>query len=504
MSALRRIAGVSGLLALMAAMPAAARITPEQAWDIWRELAQSSGQPVTITTSGQNRSGDRLVIEGVTATFSQPNIEARAPLGQIVLRDRGDGTVEATFAPRVDITVNVSEPDSEPVALSLSVTQENYVTIISGTPEAPVFDVSADAVAVSQNAPLVNGAAIPMELNISLAALQGRVAITGSGRRDFTYDFTADSAEANMAATNPKNGGTIESNFSFADLAAEFSGSLPDRAVQSTELRQLIDAGLQFGGSYGTGPAEFTVTISENDLETNVTGSLGETGLRLALGPTGLDYDVSASAIDIAAEGGQVPFPDFRVTAESYRLGLALPLLRSKAPSDFRFALGLVGLVLPDAVWGMLDPGATLPRDPATLVLDTTGKVRLLQDLTTPPGDDSRDIPGELHALTIKDLQLKAVGAALTGSGDFTFDNSDTQTFGGMPRPAGRADLSLAGGNALLDRLIALGVVPQDQAMGFRMMLALFARPGAGPDTLTSTVEITPEGQILANGQRIQ
>lgn len=504
MPLLRRIAGVSGLLTLAIAMPASAQITAEQAWDLWRELAQSSGQPVTITSAAPQRQGDRLVIDDVIARFEQPTIAANAPLGQIVLRDRGDGTVEATFAPRMDITVKVNEPDSEPVEMSLSVTQENYVTIISGTPEAPVFDISADAMDVTQNAPVVNGAAIPMEMNLSLAAIKGRAAVSGSAPRAFTYAFTADGAEANMAATNPENGGTVTSNFSFADLVADFTGTLPDSSIPTTDLRPLLEGGLQVNGSYSTGPTEFTVTISENDTETNVVGNLATTSLKLALGKTGFDYDVAASEIEIGAEGDQIPFPDFRIAADSYRIGVAMPLLREKAPADFRFTLGLVGLVLPDAIWGMVDPGATLPREPATLVLDTAGKVRLLQDLTTPPSETSPEVPGELHALTINELNLKAVGAELKGTGDFTFDNSDTQTFGGMPRPAGRADLSLAGGNTLLDRLIGLGVVPQDQAMGFRMMLALFARPGTEPDTLTSTVEITPEGQILANGQRIQ
>jgi len=55
-----------------------------------------------------------------------------------------------------------------------------------------------------------------------------------------------------------------------------------------------------------------------------------------------------------------------------------------------------------------------------------------------------------------------------------------------------------------MDKLVQMGLLPQEQAMGARMMMGLFARPGEGPDSLTSTLEINAEGHILANGQRIQ
>ena len=39
---------------------------------------------------------------------------------------------------------------------------------------------------------------------------------------------------------------------------------------------------------------------------------------------------------------------------------------------------------------------------------------------------------------------------------------------------------------------------------GTLMMMGLFAKPGEGEDSLTSKIEITEEGGILANGQRLQ
>ena len=49
-----------------------------------------------------------------------------------------------------------------------------------------------------------------------------------------------------------------------------------------------------------------------------------------------------------------------------------------------------------------------------------------------------------------------------------------------------------------------MGYLPEDQAMGMRMMMGMFAVPGDGEDVLTSTIQVKPDGQILANGQRLR
>jgi hypothetical protein len=121
-----------------------------------------------------------------------------------------------------------------------------------------------------------------------------------------------------------------------------------------------------------------------------------------------------------------------------------------------------------------------------------------------PSIQDSDDFPGELKALTLNDLTLEVAGAELVGSGDFTFDNSDKESFDGMPRPEGALDLRLLGGNKLLDSLIQMGIVPEAEAMGARMMMGVFAVPGPSEDELLSRIEVNEEGHVLANGQRIK
>jgi hypothetical protein len=67
------------------------------------------------------------------------------------------------------------------------------------------------------------------------------------------------------------------------------------------------------------------------------------------------------------------------------------------------------------------------------------------------------------------------------------------------PRPG---KLYINGINGLVDKLIQMGLIPEDQAMMPRMMLGMFATP-VGDDMLTSTIEVNAE-YVLANGQRLR
>ncbi|MEY3533708.1 MAG: hypothetical protein RI979_1732, partial [Pseudomonadota bacterium] len=124
------------------------------------------------------------------------------------------------------------------------------------------------------------------------------------------------------------------------------------------------------------------------------------------------------------------------------------------------------------------DPTGAVPHDPATLVIDTTGTALLKADLMA--SAEGTTPVAELHSLNVNDLTARVAGAELTGTGAFTFDNTDLTTFGGMPAPTGKLELKLMGGNGLLDALVSMGMLSEDDAMGARMMIAMFANPGAG------------------------
>ena len=218
----------------------------------------------------------------------------------------------------------------------------------------------------------------------------------------------------------------------------------------------------------------------------------------------GYDFKQTNSAMDMA--GSDFPLPISLTIAETV-FEMLMPIMARDEPQDFELVIGLSDFTMSDLIWGLVDPAGQLPRDAAKLLVSLSGQAKVLENFMDPEfamAMESDAPPAELEALTINELELTAAGASLTGSGDFTFDNSDTITFDGMPRPTGILNVQLAGGNGLLDKLVDMGLIPEDEAGGFRMMMGLFARPGDAPDTLTSTLEINEEGHILANGQRIQ
>jgi hypothetical protein len=156
-------------------------------------------------------------------------------------------------------------------------------------------------------------------------------------------------------------------------------------------------------------------------------------------------------------------------------------------------------------LWGVFDPTGQLPRDPATVLVDLTGKARLLFDFLDPAAAlqaaDPNAAPAEFESLDINRLTIALAGAELTGNGAFTFKNDPAS---GSSTPVGGVNVKLVGGNGLLDKLVALNLVPEQDAMGARLMMGLLAVPGQEPDTLTSKIEVNEDWHIFANGQRIQ
>ena len=100
--------------------------------------------------------------------------------------------------------------------------------------------------------------------------------------------------------------------------------------------------------------------------------------------------------------------------------------------------------------------------------------------------------------LDITDISLKVAGAALDANGAFTFDNSM-----GIPMPLGTATVNVSGANALIDGLIATGLLQEQDAMSARMMMGMFMTP-TGDDSLTSKIEAKEGFAIFVNGQQIQ
>ncbi|MCE8457742.1 DUF2125 domain-containing protein, partial [Rhodovulum sulfidophilum] len=304
-------------------------------------------------------------------------------------------------------------------------------------------------------------------------------------------------AEGRNEDTDVKLVGTVH------DVSSTSDSRMPV-GIDPTELAEMMRAGLMSQGELEHGAMAYAFDLIEDGNKTHAEVSVTSGRIAFDLGGTGVSYDASGNETRMALYDPQLPVPEIEAKMAESGIHFEMPLIKADEPSDFGLGIRLKDLTVNDEVWATFDPTEQLPRDPATLLVDLAGKTRLLTDFTDADVTESDGIPAELDALNVKDMQLKLAGADLTGSGAFTFDNSDKVTFDGMPLPEGSLSLRLEGANALLDKLVAMGLVPEDQVMGLRMMMGMFARPGDGPDTMVSEITVSDGGQVRANGQRLR
>jgi hypothetical protein len=277
--------------------------------------------------------------------------------------------------------------------------------------------------------------------------------------------------------------------------------TLPPAVNAGSDLNALLDAGMETTGTFTTAASAVTMMVATPSGVSEATFLTGPGRIDARMAAEGATYAIRQTELQADLRTDQVPLPLTFAIAEG-ALNLTLPLRQSDVPQDFALGLDMQGFAPSETLWGIFDPSAQLPRDPMSVTLDLDGTARLLFDMLDPaPAVATGPLvaPAEIETVDINQIRIAAVGAELTGRGGFTFDNN-----GDVPMPKGAIDMILKGGNGLIDALIASGILPEQQAIGLRMMMGLLARPVEGADTMTSRIEVNAEGHVLANGQRIR
>jgi hypothetical protein len=501
-----RAAGAASILAISASA-GWADVTPQEVWADWKSYLSGVGYDVTATESS---SGGELTVSNVSVGISIPDAQGNfsVTIPQIVLTDNGDGTVNVAFPAEFPVSTSVVVEGEDPVDIVLNYSHQDHEMTVSGTPEDMITEYSAASASVALASLTADGEQIPASVfngSMTMTNYSTTTRSVLSDIREYSQALSADSLSYNMGFQDPSSDDQGSFTGNLQDVAFEGVADIPLEAFDSTDMRAMLDAGSAFDGdfSFGAGNSSMSGT---GDGEAFAFESASQGGV-LGVGMNGehIAYDLLQEGLSVTISSGEIPFPLMLSMAQA-GFNLAMPVAQTDEEQDFEFGIVLGDFTMPETLWGIFDPTAILPRDPATIIVDLSGKARMLFDILDPEaaiamGDQP---PGELNALTINELVVSAAGAEMTGKGDFTFDNSDLQSFDGMPAPSGKANLTLAGANALLDKLGQMGFIGDEEAMGARMMMGLLAVPGDAPDTLKSEIEITGEGHILANGQRIK
>lgn len=515
---LRKLAG-STAVALSLSAPAFADVTPEQVWENWQAYAASNGQ--TVTTESVERDGDTLVVTGMKLAIAQEGLTGSGTIAEMRFQDKGDGTVQVSMSESypIELTVDPEEEGAEPTTISIEIQQPGLAVVASGDVAETSYDFTAPEVTVAlKSIEGVDVEAVDLTAQAALANVAGKYIITaGEGDKSaLNSSFSAESMTITVDATDPDPspaegemaGGpaTVKFNMAMADITGTTNGSLLGAAsmVDMSDMSAALAAGFATDGTLTTGLTTYDMEVTDARGPTKITGQAATNTIGFALDATKLSYSVGSTATTLSMTAPDIPFPQVNLAYAEAAFNFLMPVSPSDQPSDFAFLTKIVDLTISDEIWAIFDPTSQLPRDPATLVIDTKGTAKLTANLMDPDamaalGDQP---PGELNSLDITELRAKIAGAELTGNGALTFDNTDLVTYGGMPAPTGKIDLKLVGGNTLMDKLVAMGLLPEDQVMGFRMMLSMFAN-ATGEDELTSTLEFK-DGGFFANGQQLQ
>lgn len=510
MTAFARLGCTTALAALISPHIALADINADDVLQNMTDYMAPLGARVNAT---QARSGDMLSLNDILFDFTLPMAAgtAQIKISNLTMKELGDGRVEITYPNPLTYEIEAIIADEGRFAGNLEITHEGMQVIASGTPSDISYDYAAQTLSIALSGlemPEVEDAKAEMSFNISgLAGVSrvktgNQVQLTDNSKAAaYDYDF-AMSDEDGVRVTGKGNG---------TDLVSDVDATLLPGGMDLMNVAAAIRAGFRFnvgmrmGSSMSSQSASLGgAVLSEQSTKTgtqNVSYQLDENGLSLNGGAQ--DVDVSFFAPE------DIPLP-IAFAAQSVSAEMSLPLTKGDAPQEAAIAMNLEGTTISEDLWAMFDPGQIFPRDPATLKLDLTAQVKNMIDWLDFGQVAALDVTGampiEPQTMTLNGFTLEAAGAKLTGTGSAKFDNTDLETYDGLPKPSGTLDLSLIGGNGLIDKVVEAGLASPEDAMGARMMMSIVAipDPAAGEDALKSRIELGEDGSISANGQRLR
>ncbi|MDU8927749.1 hypothetical protein RXV86_10170 [Alisedimentitalea sp. MJ-SS2] len=497
--------------AFLTTTPVLADLTVDDAWNTWK--AQFTALGLRFEAS-ETRDGEALQIGELRLNADFPlgfgTVYVHVPGPRFEPMD--GGRVAVTMAPTGLMSMGGDITGEGSFAMAFEVQDNNSRGVMSGTTTAVISDWTSDGFSAALVDLAVSGEqAVDISGNLTMGPLTahhettladgmlGLTAVTEMSGYDLQYTASLpdrDLGQMEVAATGMAGKTTSRSQF-----------SLPETGIDILGLHKQLRNDLDLSIRTITDVTSSTQSVKvDGELVSDQKTSATDYDVFVKLGRFGLDYGGRVGGFNADLIMPELPFPiSFGGGAADFRL--LIPLLMGE-DQDAALHMGFNDITLNDGLWAMFDPEQQLPRDPMTVVLDAASKasilfefldLRALLDGAQPPA-----LPVMAKTATLNDLRLAGAGAEVTGKGDFTFDYSDLTTFDGMPAPEGRASFTINGAHGLIDKLIAMGLMEQSDAMGARLMMGLLTQPGDGDDVLTTTIEVKKTGEVLANGQRLQ
>lgn len=516
MSYFARLSCSTALVTAMLPHLAMAEVTADDVWRNQVDYLATLGGDLDVTTA---RSGNILSVTKGSWSFQLPFESGSVVLSMpdFDMVENGDGTVTFAYPGSITYGMAVDIVKLGTFGGKIDITMKGESTVASGTPGDVTYTWSVERLDFQGRDMKVHNrdpsSSAPKDITITGKGSFSDM--SGTARVRVAELVTVDSNTTIGRQDMTIGGGADNSQFTFTGVADSVVSSgqlaLPRNGMDIMNLAAALRDGLAVSGTAKTIGYHTTQNVEENGkVVSNEDTKTREQSMQYAFDQNGVKFHVAAFDSEIAAQpSAEIPFP-LKFRLDKAEGGMTLPLSASSELQDVVYDFTLSGLDMAEDIWALFDPQQTLPRDPMTVTVDLSAKVLNKVDwldfLTVKAVIDSGEVPVELHEMTLHELDFDMAGARLTGSGAGVFDNSDLESLGGFPKPTGVIDLVLGGGNGLLDNLVTMGLLSDEDAMGARMAVAVFTQPDpdAGEDVLKSRLEMTEEGHVLANGQRLQ
>ena len=414
----------SALALLLGTTAVQADVTAEQVWQGWVDYYTASGQVVTSASSAME--GDTLVVKDAVIA-SKPNDEGSVELklSEVRLRETGDGKVEVTVPAEMPAHLKGKDPEGKEVETTVLLGQNGLLIVASGAPEDITYDVNAATMAVSLQSAVVEGQELPtVEMKLNDVTGKSHLVRTSGFALDST--FGAASADLTVSAKSLEEGkvGSFDMTGSIQKLAGSSKAQIAEGADMSKNLAAALAAGTNVSGEFSYESAAYTANFAseaEGDGKIDYKDSTGK--IHFAMSKDALSYGGESGGAQITVSTSSLPVP-LDLSIASSLFDFAMPVTKGEGSQPFKLVTKLIDLKVSDAIWDMFDPTKQLPRDPATVVIDTNGKATMHLDIFDPATAEGSQVPGQIDEVTLNELKVSAAGAELTGTGHATIDNS--------------------------------------------------------------------------------
>jgi hypothetical protein len=493
-----------GLVFLASA--ANADVTPQEVWESWQAMLTSAGQELTIGNTADN--GNSVEVTDIALTQNDPmGGSASLSFDKLTFTDNGDGTVTVTMPESYPLALAFPAEGDGPGSMKLTVSQPGMTIVAGGSATETSYDFTAPNVTIKLDEVTdESGKVLDTQADMVMTDATAKYLVVRDGENiNLDTSYAAKGLVLNVSGTDNSGdgGGQGKGTVSLADLTGTTKGNFLGADVMA-DMVVALNSGFTLDSSFSFGAMTADLDITDASGPAKMTAVATGGSFNVAMDKTRLDYGSSLTGAKFTVSGAEIPFPQVELAFAESGFRVFMPIMKSDSPQDFSFLTKMVDFTVSEDIWAMVDPGGTLSREPATIIVDLKGTGFWTKDIMDPSLQvDGVETPGELHSLDLTQVLAKAAGAEVSATGGLMFDNTDLATFGGVPRPDGKITIGIKGVNKLVENLIALGILTEDDAMGFRMGLAMFARPGAGPDELTSEIEFK-DGGMFANGQQLQ